>query len=84
MTYDNSFLDGRLVYEQYRYVVAHGIDPLALAALETLTSFFLNQRLLADRAHENFEKILGNHACILRSKPGADDQERAHILPEAS
>ena len=51
-------LDHGFVHQQNRYIVAHRIDPLALAALEALTSFLLHQRLLADRTYENFEKFL--------------------------
>ena len=57
-TYGDSFLHGRFVHQQNRNIVAHRIDPLALATLEALTSFLLHQRLLANWTHENFEKIL--------------------------
>jgi len=57
-----------LVHQQDRYVIPHRIHTPALAALQALAIFFLHQRFFADRANQNFEKILGNHDSILRHR----------------
>jgi hypothetical protein len=60
------FFRGGLIHQQNGNIVAHGIDALALNALQTLAIFLLDQRFFADRANQNFKKILWNHAGILR------------------
>lgn len=58
----------RFIDQQNGDVVPHGIDAVALAALQALAGFLLHQRLLADGTHQDVEQFLGNHAGILRSK----------------
>lgn len=54
-------IDGRLIDQENRYFVTHGIDSSALAALQARSVFSLDQRMLTDRTDENVEKISGNH-----------------------
>jgi len=54
-------LSHSFVHQQYRYVVADRIHTAALTALQALNSVFEHQRLLADRANQYVEKVLGNH-----------------------
>jgi methylenetetrahydrofolate dehydrogenase (NADP+)/methenyltetrahydrofolate cyclohydrolase len=52
----------RSVDQQDRDAVLNGVDAVAYTALQTFPIVFLDHRLLANRAHENVEKILGNHS----------------------
>ena len=53
------------VDQQDRDAVLNGIDAVAYAALQTFPVFFQDHRLLADRADEYVEKILGNHSAFI-------------------
>jgi hypothetical protein len=46
--------------------VPYRVNAVALAALQTLSVVFQRQRLLADRADQDVEQVLGNHERILR------------------
>ena len=50
------------VDQQDRDAVLNGIDAVAYTALQTFPVFFQDHRLLAHRADEDVEKILGNHS----------------------
>lgn len=65
-----------LVHEQNGDIVAHRIHAPALAALQAFAVFFLRQRLLAHRANQDFEKLLGNHARILRQFHSTESTRR--------
>lgn len=52
----------RSVDQQDRNAVLNGVDAVAHTALQTFPVVFQDHRLLANRAHENVEKILGNHS----------------------
>lgn len=54
------------IHQKDRDVIPHRIHPPALAALQALLIALNNQRLLADWANQDIEKVLGNHADILR------------------
>ena len=56
-----SGFDCRLIHEHDRDVVFHGIDSVALGALEALRVSAVFERLLARRTHQNFEQVFGNH-----------------------
>ena len=42
--------------------VPYRVNAVALAALQTLSVVFQRQRLFADRADQDVEQVLGNHA----------------------
>jgi len=56
----------RFIHQQNGNVIAHRIYSPALPALQAFPCFFLHQRLLAYRANQDVEKLLGDHADILR------------------
>lgn len=56
----------RFIHQKDRNVVTHWVDAMALGALETFARLLLHQRFLAYRAYQNVEKVLGNHADIVR------------------
>lgn len=51
----------RLINQENGYVVPDRIDPVALAALQTLAILLERQRLFAEGADQDVEQILGNH-----------------------
>jgi len=55
-------VDGCGVDQQDGDVVLNGIHAAAYAALQTFPVFFQDHRLLANRADEDVEQILGNHS----------------------
>jgi hypothetical protein len=50
-----------LVDQQYRDVIADGVDAVAGIALEGFGVGFEDERLLAGRANQDFEEVLRNH-----------------------
>ncbi len=60
-----SRIDGSGIDQQDRDVVLTGINAAAHAALETFPILFQDERLLANRADEDVEKILGNHDAFI-------------------
>ena len=60
-----SRIDGSRVDKQNRDVILNGIDATTDSTLQTLPILFEDQRLLANRADENIEKILGNHGALI-------------------
>lgn len=61
----SSILHHRFVDQQNGNIVPHWIYAVALAALQALPGFLLHQGLLAQRANQDIEQFLGNHARIL-------------------
>lgn len=53
---------GRRIDQQDGDIVLNGINAAAHAALQTFPVFFQDHRLLANRADEDVEQILGNHS----------------------
>jgi hypothetical protein len=54
-------LDGCFIHQHDRYIVLHGVDPVALPALQALRILPVIKRLLARGTNQNFQQILGNH-----------------------
>jgi hypothetical protein len=54
---DSGFID-----QKNWNIIAHRIHPAAFSALQALAVFFQRKRFLAQRANQNIEKVLGNHA----------------------
>ncbi len=54
-------LEGRLIHQHDGDVVFHWVDAMALGTLQTLGLLAIFERLLARRADQNFQQILGNH-----------------------
>jgi hypothetical protein len=54
-------LDDGFIHEHDRNIVSHGIDPVALGALQAFGSFAVFQRLLASRANQNLQEFWGDH-----------------------
>jgi hypothetical protein len=50
-----------LVDQQYRDVIAHGVDAVAGIALKGFGVGLEDERLLAGRANQNFEEVGGDH-----------------------
>jgi hypothetical protein len=54
-----------LIHQQDGNVIADGIDPAALSALQALALVFEYERFFAHGAYQHVEQILGNHGEIL-------------------
>ena len=54
-------IDYRLIDEHDGDIVANGIESVALCTLQTRAASFDLERLLADRADENIQQVLGDH-----------------------
>ena len=52
---------GSLVDQQYRNVIAHGVDAVAGIALKGFGVGLEDERLLAGGTNQDFEEIRGNH-----------------------
>ena len=61
-------LDRGLINQHDGDVVLYRINPVTLGALETFRVLAVVQRLFARRTYQNFQQILGNHACIVRQE----------------
>jgi hypothetical protein len=57
----SGLLNNSFVNQQDRNVVSDRIDAPAFGALETLAFVFQHQPLLAERANQDIEYILGQH-----------------------
>jgi hypothetical protein len=55
-------VDHGLVHQEVGNVVPDRIHPPTLPTFQTLAAVFENERFLANRAHQNVEQVLGNHA----------------------
>jgi hypothetical protein len=64
----SGWLGRGLINQKDRNVVAYRIDAAAFSTFQALAILFQHERLLANRANEDVEKVLGDHSGILRSK----------------
>jgi hypothetical protein len=68
-------LDDRFIHQHDRNVVADRVDAPALSTFETLAIGLEHDWLLANRADQNVEQLLGNHAetfYVIRRQPALD------------
>ena len=64
---NSELLDGGLMLQQDRDVIANGIDALALIALQTVFAAH-HQRLAANRTGKNFQQVGRDHEVIVAEK----------------
>ena len=66
----SGYVDLGFVYQQNRYVVTDGVNPVALGAFQAFAVSHHGQRLLTNRANQNIQQVLGNHLrIVLHSLP---------------
>jgi hypothetical protein len=67
----SGWIDCGFVNQQNRNVVLYSVYPFAGAALEALGSLSMHERVLACRADQNLEQVLGDHGkhSTLRDEP---------------
>ena len=69
-------LDSCLIHQHDWDVVLYQIHPMALDALQALRALSVIKRLLARRANQNFQQVLGNHDSIVLKIGGQGGNQR--------
>jgi hypothetical protein len=64
------WLDGSFVDQHDRDIVFHGVDAVAMGALQAFRILAVFERLLVGGANEDFQQVFGEHGGIVqRLKP---------------
>jgi hypothetical protein len=78
-------ISGSLIDQQYRNVIAHGVDAVAGIALKGFGVGLQNERLLAGGTDQDFEEVGGNHGgriLLRKSFPTGAQRHREKVKLE--